>query len=302
MSYHADTFVLTPDGWKRISDVTYDDRVAEMHDGELVFSQPVDISSRNFSGQLINVEARNYGFTVTPEHGVPAQNRKTGDESIVRADDMHTTKNHLLHVSAPLAPRDHEIHDPDFARIAGMLRSNLLRITRRQMTVRILLSTLRPYLISLMDKAGVHYVQDDARFLLAKHPRLMTYFTFHGRLRRSTLLALDAESKRMFVQGAISWKARIRPPSFPTYITRFPPEDVAVVHELCALAGLSSTERAAGDGWLEVKVRPEQKNLLPPRKNVLPYSGRVYNLFTPSGTLLTRNLTRQALIGDGSHV
>lgn len=300
MSYPAGTMVLTPDGWKTIEQVKHTDKVAECHDGELVFSNPVDTSSRVYTGNLVNVDARNYGFITTPDHvHTLAENRYDRSRKATSAE-LHTLRHHYVRVAAPLARRDREVHDPDFARMVGMMRSNMLLFLRTHILVRVQLSTIRPYMIALMDKIGISYTQKDARFEVARHPRLMAYFNENGFLRRSTLLQLDQESLKLFIQGTINWRGRTRPPAHPTEITRLPRKETALMLELCARAGMSACERVVDDRWLHVKVRPERENLLPLKTGVIDYSGRVYDLATPTGTLFTRTAHKQALTTDGT--
>lgn len=302
MSYPAGTFVLTPDGWKPIEQVTHADRLAECDNDELVFSHPADIVSKPFSGQLIHTQARNYGFITTPDHVHTLVENRYNKSRKATSAELHTLRGYYVRVTAPMARREREVHDPDFARLAGMMRSNLLIFNRSHILSRIKMSTIRPYMMALMDGAGVTWTKDEARFRIERHPRIMAYFNENGRLRRSTLLALDNESRRLFLHGTMNWKARGSGPSFATEICRLPPDEVLLIHELAARTGISSVERMVDERWLHVKIRPERKNLLSKRLGVVEYSGRVYALSMPSGTLLTRTNTKPALTGDGTCV
>ncbi len=301
MSYPAGTFVLTPDGWKTIEQVKHSDRVAEMDDNELVFSHPADIVSRPFSGNLIHTEARNYGCVTTPDHVHALVNGRTSKIVNVHSADLHEQRHMFIRVCAPTARREREVHDPDFARLAGLMRANMVIFHRTYILSRIKLSTIRPYMMALMDGAGVSWTKDEARFRVERHPRLMAYFTENVRIRRSTLLALDNESRRLFLHGLQNWKSRIRPPSFSTEICRMPRDDVRLIHELAARTGISSVERMVDGKWVHVKIRPERINLLPKRLKEVSYQGRVYALAMPSGTLLTRTNNKPCLTGDGTN-
>jgi hypothetical protein len=299
VSYPAGTFVLTPDGWKTVEQVKHSDRVAEMDDNELVFNHPADVVSKHFSGQLVHAEARNYEFVTTPDHLHTLVDGRNAKVSTVPSSDLHKQRHKFVRVGAPMARREREVHDPDFARLVGMMRSNMLIFNRTHILSRIKLSTIRPYMAALMDGAGVSWTKDEARFKIERHPRIMAYFTENRRLRRSTLLALDNESRRLFLHGLQNWNARIRPPAFSTEICRLPHDEVRLIHELAARTGISSVERLVKEKWIHVKIRPEQRNLLPQSLKMIDYSGRVYALAMPSGTLLTRTNHKPALTGDG---
>lgn len=299
MGYPAETLVLTPDGWKKIHKVELSDRIAHLHEDEIVFSQPLDMASKSFNGDLRFVHGRNYGFIVTPDHVFAVRSSVSGACRRVTAATLPTSPSWQFRSNACMARRDREVRDLKFAQLVGVIRSSRHILTRRHITVLLKLGSIKPYFITLLQNAGVQFTLSGRRFTVERHPRIISYFSENKWLRRSTLLGLDCESRRMFVQGAMSWNLRVRTPSFPTQIARMWPDDREIVHELSALSGLSCVEREADNGWIYLKIRPNDWNIIPKTSSMVPYSGRTYSLSMPSGTLLTRSPDKPAVVGDG---
>lgn len=71
MGFVKGTEVFTNSGWKQIEDISGQDRVLVRNFiGDAEFIQPFALKKRQYSGQIIKIGARNWSFSVTPEHMV----------------------------------------------------------------------------------------------------------------------------------------------------------------------------------------------------------------------------------------
>lgn len=303
MSYTADAKVLTPDGWRYIHQINTTDQLAILNQGVLDFAHPIAVESRNYSGDVVLCGGRNLAWIVTPDH--VCHGIRDGDDLRVTAAqllDPYTPNQTInLRAAATLGKRDREVSDVMFAKLAGLLRANIMHMHRNHIRSRLQVMSIRNYLLSLLRECGIPFTIESSGVLLHKHPRLMVYFNSYDRLRRSTALMLDTESKRALIQGAMSWRQRLKKPAYPTNILRFPPEEVELIHEICALAGLASAERKMKHGFQQVKIRPNQTGWAP-RMTCGTYKGRVYSLTMPTQNVLTRISGRPTITGDGSEV
>lgn len=66
--------VLTPNGWKRIDEVTSIDRIAQWSANEVTFVQPTVMTTKEWSGTLHSWESRSLSARMTPEHRIPIRN------------------------------------------------------------------------------------------------------------------------------------------------------------------------------------------------------------------------------------
>jgi DNA-directed RNA polymerase II subunit RPB2 len=64
-----DHLVLTIDGLKKFNQLTYNDKIATLHNGNLVYEKPTElIYYGDYKGQLYNVKSTNYNLSVTTNH------------------------------------------------------------------------------------------------------------------------------------------------------------------------------------------------------------------------------------------
>lgn len=78
--YHPDTEVLTNSGWKGVADITTEDQVACLVNGNtLEYHNPTETQSYDFDGELYSVESSKVSLLVTPNHRmyVGGNNRKS---------------------------------------------------------------------------------------------------------------------------------------------------------------------------------------------------------------------------------
>lgn len=69
--YDTETEILTKSGWKLFKDLTYDDEIASLHNGEyLRYERPIDIISYKYLGKMYRLKTRGVSLLVTPNHNL----------------------------------------------------------------------------------------------------------------------------------------------------------------------------------------------------------------------------------------
>lgn len=88
--YTDDHDVLTFDGWKKISEVTKEDKVATLvNDDTLVYSNPLEIMSYDFDGELYEVDSNQVSLRVTKNHRMYTGDRLGKKFDIRQAEDIY---------------------------------------------------------------------------------------------------------------------------------------------------------------------------------------------------------------------
>ena len=62
------TEVLTKNGWKKISEVSFEDDIATMKDSYLTYEKPVELIEEDFEGKAIKLSGREIDLLITPRH------------------------------------------------------------------------------------------------------------------------------------------------------------------------------------------------------------------------------------------
>jgi phosphoribosylamine-glycine ligase len=71
--YSADTEVLTYGGWKFWPDVTPDDEICTLQDGEIAYAQPLALMDYDFDGSMVAWSSPTVDLLVTPNHNMYVQ-------------------------------------------------------------------------------------------------------------------------------------------------------------------------------------------------------------------------------------
>lgn len=66
--YAPDTELMTETGWKRVTDITMDDKLACRIDGRLRFCNPTEIQTYEYSGRMYGYKDQYISYLVTPTH------------------------------------------------------------------------------------------------------------------------------------------------------------------------------------------------------------------------------------------
>ena len=86
--YSDDTEILTEKGFKYFKDLSYEDKVATLKAGNLVFEKPLDIVSYDYDGDIYEICTRTINLVITPEHKIYSRSftKKSNYELNVIAD------------------------------------------------------------------------------------------------------------------------------------------------------------------------------------------------------------------------
>ena len=92
--YSRDTEVLTRDGWKLLSDLTYEDEVATRSEGGwFEWQQPTSYASEPYAGQMVHFHGRSVDCLVTPDHWMLTT---VGPDGWSRANRVRNAKGHFV--------------------------------------------------------------------------------------------------------------------------------------------------------------------------------------------------------------
>jgi DNA-directed RNA polymerase II subunit RPB2 len=84
--------VLTLNGWKPIAEVTMEDKVATMQEGQLVYAHPIKTLEFDYTGPMYNLKSQQVDLTVTPNHrmwvGTPHTRAKVWSYDFHEAKDI----------------------------------------------------------------------------------------------------------------------------------------------------------------------------------------------------------------------
>jgi DNA-directed RNA polymerase beta subunit len=88
--YTSDHDVLTNSGWKRINEITFQDKIASLVDGnKLVYVVPTEIQSYDFDGDLYYVNSNQVNLVVTPNHRMYVADRAGKKYKIEKAEQIY---------------------------------------------------------------------------------------------------------------------------------------------------------------------------------------------------------------------
>lgn len=114
LCYSEDTEILTWEGWKKVSEVTTEDRLASLGAcGELEYIQPVAVHSYEHSGRMYSLETTQVSLLVTANHSLYACPRDSQEYGLHRADALFGTRYKLKNNADVLLPGE----DPEFKRL-----------------------------------------------------------------------------------------------------------------------------------------------------------------------------------------
>lgn len=93
--YDPETEVLTTFGWKRIGDITMDDQVATLQDGErLEYHHPLALQSYDHDGRMYRVDSNQVDLLVTENHRMWVRPRVGSGYRVERADAIYGARRH----------------------------------------------------------------------------------------------------------------------------------------------------------------------------------------------------------------
>jgi DNA-directed RNA polymerase II subunit RPB2 len=80
--------VLTTEGWKKISVVTMDDKVATLQDGKLVYANPINRFEYDYEGPMYRVDSQQVSLKVTPNHRMWVKSGTDNEFNFKLAEDV----------------------------------------------------------------------------------------------------------------------------------------------------------------------------------------------------------------------
>jgi hypothetical protein len=89
--FHPDTELLTLNGWKKITDISFDDEVATLNQEtkELEYQVPNHIFKYEYDGELIGRETKQLSYLVTPNHRMYVRKWYGGQRGLVWSENFY---------------------------------------------------------------------------------------------------------------------------------------------------------------------------------------------------------------------
>jgi len=87
--YTPDHEVLTSDGWINIADITLNHKVASIIDNSLSYSNPLEIMSYDYDGELYKVKSNHVDLLVTPNHRMYVGDRNGNNYNFKEASSIY---------------------------------------------------------------------------------------------------------------------------------------------------------------------------------------------------------------------
>ena len=86
--YDDTSSVLTSVGWKKISLVTKEDKVATLQDGEIKYDYPLQLFQYEYDGNMYHMSSQQLDVFVTPNHRLYIKKRNAKQFTLEKAEDM----------------------------------------------------------------------------------------------------------------------------------------------------------------------------------------------------------------------
>jgi hypothetical protein len=89
--FHPDTELLTLNGWKKITDISFDDEVATLNQEtkELEYQVPNHIFKYEYDGELLGRETKQLSYLVTPNHRMYVRKWYGGQRGLVWSENFY---------------------------------------------------------------------------------------------------------------------------------------------------------------------------------------------------------------------
>jgi hypothetical protein len=89
--FHPDTELLTLNGWKKITDISFNDEVATLNQEtkELEYQVPNHIFKYEYDGELLGRETKQLSYLVTPNHRMYVRKWYGGQRGLVWSENFH---------------------------------------------------------------------------------------------------------------------------------------------------------------------------------------------------------------------
>lgn len=313
--YSDDTEVLSDYGWKKLSDLRYDDKVAQYHeDGSISFVHPSDISATPYKGEMHHYTDNlgRFDLLVTPNHRMVVNNKTKGLE-VIRSHSLTPRKTEHKWLVAGDAVGSRELTFYERFLIAfqadGSKERDGCTGERGHVTVRFNLKKERKKerLRWILNNTSLEYKEvieparpENTMFYVKLPNSLPKDFSW---VRTSNVSSVYA---REFVEEASHWDChRQRDNLFDFRSTN--KQVVDTLQALCAIGGVHSKYKVMVDDrsekfndihCLSVRTKHIGVDERTISKSVVDYDGLVYCLKVPTGMVVVRRNNTTAISGN----
>ena len=202
--FSADTEVLTPKGWKLISELSISDRVMQYQRGILNFVAPNFLTSRKFSGVMVQLENRGSALRVTSDHNCFYVDENS--EKIIKAIDVPTTNKKLTQLNAAEFNGPGLNIDMNLIKYFVAVQADGSFVKRG---VDFSFQKRRKYerLLSILRKLGLEYrdASNDSRYRIYVYENISSYFLPKKCFSTDFILGMSREQLDAFVAEIFEW-------------------------------------------------------------------------------------------------
>lgn len=116
--FASDHDILTISGWKKVNEITLNDKVACLINGNtLEYKNPTHLQEYDYDGQLYKIKSNQIDLVVTPNHRMYVGNRTGSNYKIINAEDIYgkrvTYKKNVENYISPNPIREFRIQGVD---------------------------------------------------------------------------------------------------------------------------------------------------------------------------------------------
>lgn len=310
--YDDKTEIFTEDGWKLFSDLTENDKVAEVFGWEkdsasFIFSKPLEIHQCDYEGNMISVENNVANYCVTPRHRMLVKKRKSTGFSnfeIGTSDDLFLKTKWML-TSAKLQQKG--VGTFSEGAYIGFLLGDGFRISKNLVCVRLKKERKIKYLLGLLFILGLEYTQknkDGVTIINIKDS--ITYLPSCSEKRIPSVYDKSSDFINGLFDGLVNSDGSIKHSGWD-----YSSSSLQLFNDFKFLAVLCGYQvRDRGSRHLDnSKHNINYKCSVLSRKHcvinnkkkeefLLPYKGKVYCVTVPSGMVLVRRNGFQLVCGN----
>jgi hypothetical protein len=327
----GDTEVLCESGWKRIADVTVNDRVGMIHPEtkEFMWAFPLRTHAYDYEGKMRHVKTRSCDMLVTPNHRICYLSQKARKVSYIAAGELLSTKGQTLSVpSSGFTVADDDAHSDDELRLAGWMMTDG-SFSKGTWTIYQSKAQMVEQIRDLLTRLGVEHKErvvnrniTHVAGVKLKNPCLPQHsFVMSAATSRALEQRLGLYSKQAFPE----WVSRISSRQFAVLLDSLVDGDgsrkkehpnslmlygervfldavqwMCVQHGYRAMLSLRKRRTGQPDYWCLNITKNEGVSFSGRDATDVDFSGKVYCLTTPSGNFFMRRNGKVCVTGNSA--
>lgn len=300
--FSPDTEILTNKGFVLFTHLDKSMDVAQWCNGEITYAKPKEYQKNWFSGDLINIVGeRSTDLLVTPNHECLIIKE---DKQIAYRADEYPVKKHGQQLHAGIVTSGITIN-PDVIKLVVAIQADA---ANRGTSIRFYLKKPRKIeaLTKLLTSLGVPYTRNTS---IPSKPEVYSFsITINDlpdevsqlislekgvKIFKSTLLALSAASRLIFLKELGYWDGSIKTPDQNWVYTSTNLDNTNLVQELATITNLRSivkkSKTTTGKPFECVSLRTNSLTHVKTfTKTLVPYVGNTYCVTMPQGTVIVR--------------